>query len=133
MKVTIDRAKWNVGNLHGPSCLFSDERDPIRSLWRRSYCCLGFLGKAVGFTDAEMLSKPLPSVIDQERERYPLRLFRHSGLGDFGGPVTWQSAFAAMNDADNIDHPTRESWIAEGFRTVLGVDVEFVGEYPESP
>jgi hypothetical protein len=46
------------------------------------------------------------------------------------GCPTWENMFAIINDDPDIDNEDREAWIAEGFKTVLGYDVEYVGEYP---
>lgn len=126
MKVTIDRAKWNVGERLGLAALLHERN--------RSMCCLGFLGASCGIELAKLEDHGMPTELDEgEQEKYPGALFRrtNAAIGD-NGRLQWEDVFQQINDDKSIDDATRESWIAEGFRTVLGVEVEFVGEYPEA-
>lgn len=133
MKVTIDRAKWNTGERLGISRLLDENG---------ARCCLGFLVKACDIDDDQMLDVGLPSEVglddfgterSERLRRIPSVLFdtahqvRTWSTTSYGSD--WENIFAAMNDAMGVDHETRESWIAEGFRAVLGCEVEFVGEY----
>lgn len=130
MKVTIDRAKWNSGDrfeMGGGRLFYAGPTD--------NYCCLGFLGSFCGATDHEMEDVGLPSeTVDEDSPiAWPDALFaRSTHVSEFD---TWEAVFAELNDysQQDIDDATREQWIAEGFRTVLGVEVEFVGSYPEEP
>ena len=126
MKVTIDRSKWSAGPYTQPSkngwygnALLTD---------RGKRCCLGFLGQACGLTDALARDRALPRFQDTD---WPKNLFENSVRMD-PYPLHWAQVFADINDSVVVDDGLRESWIAEGFRAVLGVEVEFVGEYPNA-
>jgi hypothetical protein len=127
VKVIIDRRKWNTGKrLAEPKLL-----DELTG----SMCCLGFLGLACGATRNDLADECLPGDVRKVQ--------RLDGLGEtpwpealFGrtdafrvGCNTWENILSMMNDVEGIDHADREPWIAEGFKTVLGVEVEFVGDY----
>lgn len=121
-KVTIDRSRWLVPS----TCPDEDGVLLDRTGFR---CCLGFLGQACGVPDAPMLGKPLPGDVNGY-DLWPAPLFTKTPLSKTGSEDdTWATVFAAFNDAD-IDNATREEFIAHGFRVVLGLDTEFVGEYP---
>lgn len=132
MKVVIDRSKWNTGGRLGHARLFKDTvQDPDGNHLRSAdnFCCLGFLGLACGCAPTDMLGVGFPRSV-HSRQLFPQQLFAESSHTDScGAGFSWQMAFADMNDSRKVDHATRESWIAEGFKTVLGVEVEFVGDY----
>ncbi len=86
--------------------------------------------KACGVPDGPMLEKPLPSDLNNT-QAWPQALFQKTPVSRTGSEDdTWATVFAALNDAQNIESDTRETFIAYGFREILGVDTEFVGEYP---
>lgn len=126
MKVVINRAKWNSAhrlNAHESKLLLTDTRGNCR-------CCLGFLGAAVGASDDQLVSHCYPRTA--ESVDWPSGLFGPSSWQPTDtGRVQWETFFAVLNDTAHVDDATRESWIAEGFRIVLGCEVEFVGEYGE--
>lgn len=132
MKVTIDRATWSAGERVAPSR--DDEDVPENALLTHhgTRCCLGFLGQSCGVPDTKTLNASLPS--DVEGHRWPSALFDDapSRRQYYSKPDDWEIVFSLLNDFEDIDDATRESWIATGFRIVLGVEVEFVGEYPEA-
>lgn len=140
MIVKIDRAKWNTGSritepgLYNPPHEPCDEHD--QPAHDECYCCLGFLSAACGVPVDAMRNAGVPSDLLEVDDRYqslPTRLFEVSPFVEQSEDETelWERAFAELNDAEGVDHATRESWIAEGFKTILGCDVEFVGEYTE--
>jgi hypothetical protein len=133
--VVIQRGAWNSGGRLNPDGhLFTpfgefDSLGDVQYGDTDCYCCLGFLGLACGLSDEDMEGLPLPSGV---KATWPKELFDHSGHTVSGiGDALWESVFAALNDHEDVDHATRESWISEGFRIVLGVECEFVGEYEE--
>lgn len=139
MKVTIRRNKWCRGVTRD-----DDDNRVFSALLTYSghRCCLGFLGQACGLTDNEMQWRPVPSDTESDAV-FPLPLFQSSGqkaLLAYDNPresrladLPWEQVFTQFNDDERIDEPTREEWIAAGFRLVLGVDVEFIdGEEPGS-
>jgi hypothetical protein len=128
--VTIDRAKWRTGR-YGDSRSRSNEHVGLsRLLNTHGYrCCLGFLGQACGLSDDLALGVSQPDNVRGDAD-WPAALLDYGGLYALDR-LDWESAFIALNDfPEPIDDSTREAWIAEGFRTVLNVSVEFVGEYP---
>lgn len=52
MKLTIDRSKWWRGNGSGESRLLRPDG---------TMCCLGFLGRACGYTDEQLLDVTTPA------------------------------------------------------------------------
>lgn len=124
MKVIIDRRKWNTGErLSHPSRLFDENSG--------SLCCLGFLGEACGAKREHLEGINYPGGA-REFATWPPQLFAETPAGLLvasGLSSTWETVLAHINDADHVDDATREAWIAEGFKTVLGVEVEFVGDY----
>lgn len=124
-KVVIDRKTWNSGKRLGMS-------PSLLSSATGSRCCLGFLCGAYGVDAERMRDACYPSSIRvRETGLVPAALFEGSSWHNKDDErIEWQSCFATLNDFKDIDDATREAWIAEGFRTVLGCEVEFVGEYP---
>jgi hypothetical protein len=134
MKVMINRRTWNSGDRFemGGGRLYA----PGHAHWvagdmPSNYCCLGFLGSFCGATDDEMTDVGLPSetIYPDSPIAWPDALFERPSQA--GGFDSWEAVFAELNDYSktDIDDATREAWIAEGFKTVLGVKVEFVGDY----
>lgn len=138
MKVIIDRAKWNAGERYAEAALVVE----MRERYDKCYCCLGFLGLACDIPEDAMVDRALPYDLKNlgDGDLWPSPLFEKSwaALGD--GELVystatskkadrWDSVFAAINDAGNIDDETREEWIRTGFDIIFNMDVEFVGEY----
>lgn len=131
--VVIDRSKWNSGKRY-PSPKLLNEEDGGHM------CCLGFLGRACGLADTDLADRVLPDDsrkdlhFDGRESPWPEALFRRDAPlpEGKGGCRTWENLLAIINDDEDADDDDREMWIAEGFRTVLGYEVEFVGEYPEA-
>jgi len=126
LKVRINRAKHRTGRygVHdchlGISCLLNDEG---------GQCCLGFLGEACGVRREDLIGRLMPPEEIGSDSPWPSALQRVAPCkADIGR--SWAETFAWINDIEGIDDETREAWIVEGFRTVLGVDCEFYGEYP---
>ena len=119
LKVTIDRAEWNTGERFGPARLLDryEETD--------ARCCLGFLGVACNFPEEDLIDVGLPSEVESASACF----WPHGIWSKSPHNQDWENIFAQVNDAPNVDDATREAWIAEGFRRVLNVDVEFVGQY----
>lgn len=127
MKVTIDRAKWRTGR-YGPAHTGGRGFGYSGLLNRFSNrCCLGFLGAACGLPDAIAAEKVEPCQVQSDAE-WPERLFFETDARMT--ERSWEAIFITINDDTSVDDATREAWIAEGFRTILDVEVEFVGEYP---
>ena len=127
LKVTIDRAKWRTGRFGLPLAISAAGDSALLNV-EGNRCCLGFLGQACGVDIEERSCYPrnVPGP-------WPAKLFdvtEHRSR--YGMNCTWEDVFVSSNDADDTDDATREAWIAEGFRTVLDAEVEFIGEYPET-
>jgi len=89
-------------------------------------CCLGFLGRACGLEQDQMLCIALPW--NDDKNLWTKKLFDLSGVYHENA-FQWMVVFAEINDAKDIDHSIREEWIKEGFKTILNYEVEFVGQY----
>lgn len=134
-KVRIDRATWAAGS--------HVERGYLSELLNRAgqMCCLGFLAEACGVPRPSLLGTPMPGNLVVHRELLPSVLFERGYTSTTGNASSWEFALATINDIGNgdasftdIDDATREAWIAEGFRTLLGIEVEFFNDYPaEAP
>lgn len=119
--LVIDRATWGAGqHLEGSSCLLTHHGQR---------CCIGILGGALGVPDADLLHRWYASTL--RSWPWPEALFEMSPHDR--ETFEWQHVLAALNDERDIDDATRESWIATGFREVLGIEVTFTGEYPDGP
>lgn len=130
MKVVIDRAKWNTGHRLSDKSVLRNARE--------ERCCLGFLGEACGVPASGLedvfypLSPAICSIYAPACSRaWPAALFERAPHE--ARDTQWRHVFAVLNDYNQsiIDDATRESWISDGFRIVLGCEVEFVGAYPE--
>jgi hypothetical protein len=126
MKLVIDRSRWFRGQRNG-----CGEIENSVLLRHGERCCLGFLGAACGIPDNELENKCYPRNVFVDG-KYPAKLFRASWHTDplDGTFFDWETVFAVLNDTYAIDEPTREAWLTEGFRAVLGVEVEFVDGAP---
>jgi len=133
-KIIIERSKWFVGDPYS-SCLLGSESATGRD--DSKMCCLGFLGEACGISKDSMYKRSLPKhTLSWELTIWPEELF--TPCNDAYADITaigkyyynsWQEVLAAINDADISDNDIRESWIKEGFKILLGYEVEFVGDY----
>lgn len=134
----IDRATWSAGRHIVPCPQEYDSDDELGNalLLSRSgqSCCLGFLGFECGLERGNATDVSVPSDV-RSGARWPRELFadapHKADPGAEFSPLKWETVFAVLNDDVAATDEERESWIAAGFRIVLGVDVEFVGEYPE--
>jgi len=126
-KVIIDRAKWSLplgyAVLAGSNKQFTGGNFVGNLLINNSdmKCCLGFLGLSCGIQRDVLLNKQMPG----NKVLWPEPLFHNSSTNTH----LWQSIFAIINDYPNIDNETREAWVSEGFKTILGYEVEFIGKY----
>jgi len=123
----IDRSKWFYGGrfetVYYVSALFSSEAN--------KFCCLGFLGCHIGLSQDNMNNICLPFKTEQV---WPHKLFeKTSSIELYSEPkgTNWADVLAHINDLKKVHSDDRESWIKTGFKELLGIDVEFVGEYPE--
>lgn len=120
----IDRSKWFYGfRFGGISCLYDSKKD--------KKCCLGFLACELG-ADPKSIDKQRTLNCEWPGEvqnvcAWPKILFKES----FGiGSGQWERWLAKINDVQNVDDELRESWIKAGFKYLMNIDVEFVGDYP---
>lgn len=116
----IDRGKWNCGRRYSYSQLLSRNHNKM--------CCLGFYAKFLGAEDISIIGIPFPTLC-KSKIAWPLKMFEIANTIDCF-PDLWEDVFVKINDSETIDNETRESWIAAGFKIIFGVDVEFIGEYP---
>lgn len=121
-EVVIDRAIWVNGNYGGESQL-------LNSLGEK--CCLGFLGSACGYSDLQLKCVSLPwaagARYNEDSNNWPIQLFMITNPNK--DITSWKRVLSLINDYRFIDDQNREDWIAEGFKTILGYEVKFVGEY----
>ena len=103
--LTIKRSQWCRGNKkkYGDSALVND---------KGFMCCLGFLGRACGLTDNQMLWVAEPTNFNN---LFPVPA---SGNG-------WQE-FMNINDSDAYSAADREQDLKWLFKTELGMKVRFV-------
>jgi hypothetical protein len=124
-KLIINRGTWVCGN-H-----FKGKSQLLNSAGQR--CCLGFLGKHIGLDDKFAKLTSFPSYV-KNHTQWPERLFEYANQAEKAyGPSVWkrfEGVFAQINDSEIVPDDVREDWIKEGFKTILGFDVEFTGEYP---
>lgn len=140
-QLTIPRERWINGRY------FSDKTDNFGCKFHPVYghasllndkgfrCCLGILGQFKNLSDEDALEIELPQDVPGNAN-WPEELFHETTA--YAPYVTlpaqdnmmWDSVFAAINDTHGIDDDIRESWIATGFKEVLGIEVIFTGEYP---
>jgi hypothetical protein len=121
-KLEISRKEWLRGGPSMKSFLYRPDDGKM--------CCLGFLGRACGLTVKEMEYSSYPSNVRAYRDNGPSELLDYheqrlplsSGQRD----EPWEETIGCINDAEDIDDETREAWVIEGFRALLGYDVTFV-------
>jgi len=114
-KLIINRGTWVCGN-H-----FKGKSQLLNSAGQR--CCLGFLGKHIGLDDKFAKLTSFPSYV-KNHTQWPERLFEYANQAEKAYGLLWQG------DSETAPDDIREDWIKEGFKTILGFDVEFTGEYP---
>jgi len=140
MKLIIDRKKWARGNLHGET--INVHKDGVnKNLMLNqdgTMCCLGILGKAVGYTDEELLGACYPPTvaIGAEKNLFPQALVISSSDGyfrdapadrdDTGNKRTLVDKLIGANDADECPPDEREARIIE-LMAQADVEVEFIG------
>ncbi len=111
MKVEIDVRKWYRGQTSLDSYL-ERGRDGRR-------CCLGFLGRALGLQDEDLVGIKMPFV--GEGSPWPTEL-AHDTFSTSRGSRSVALSLALINDAPLIDDATRRAWIEEGFRHLTAPD-----------
>ncbi len=118
-KFTVVRERWQRGKSDGQLLSMQGTR-----------CCLGFLGRACGFTDEEMLCMGLPEELhyddfSPQTGSWPSSIVRfeadENGVHDT--PLT--SRIVKVNDDEWISDEGREQRLKELFREAC-IDVEFV-------
>lgn len=122
-KLEISRKEWLRGGPSRESCLYRPEDGKM--------CCLGFLGRAHGLSNEDMEHRLYPSSVEDYRESGPQKLFEHHEQRNNWPlypqkPEPWEETLGMINDFPGVDDETREAWVKEGFRTLLGYDVTFV-------
>lgn len=142
--LTIDRGQWltgTAGDILRDSCL----RHPKSGL----QCCLGFLGKAGGFTDGQInrhctirsmrLNNDSTHEIPPSQFRQFDWLYKHLDEKDkkrFSSIFnqTVENTLTQINDRGPREvHPSRrEAAIKYIFKKYGGIEVEFVGKYAEA-
>jgi len=137
MKFTIDRSKWRTGR-YGVSDDEVPNIGPSQLLNEDGFmCCLGFYLEACGLHRDALFTQLDPSQVLEsdaaEPEQIPAWLLNAGDLDETGGKVQssdlCNSLISDNDDDEYLLDDTRETSIANRFLEV-GVDVEFVGEYP---
>ena len=105
--LTIKRSQWCRGGKekYGPSMLCND---------RGFRCCLGFLGRACGLKDGQMvdIAAPISEELGEGRNLFP------KPKEDWG-------VFMEVNDDPNMSSHQREKKLTELFKDELGIKVKF--------
>lgn len=109
MKFTVDRSKWWRGHSAVTSSLLRSDGN---------MCCLGFMAKACGATDSQILHKGDP--LSAQTVDWP------DGIGSAKGRIN-SDTIMSINDRVDLEEWDRESRLDRQFKS-LGIDVEFVGE-----
>ena len=110
-KLLIDRARWVNGCTRkylGLSLLLNKEGN---------MCCLGFLGKACGLTDKQLVGNGGPSCVPLLNWPKEI-LFRNI-----------EDEIIRINDRLGVSHEKREILLIDSFKKYLDIDVEFIGSY----
>jgi len=129
MQFTVKRSEWYRGQGYTGSRLLREQD--------RKRCCLGFLGRACGIGDNEMLdvTNPWGTKGDpgQSGTWHPglflADVLRH--FPDIDLPLTntmpdiMATLFVVVNDSPDLDGVTREETLTRLFRHI-GIEVEFV-------
>lgn len=135
-KLVIDRSRWLRGKTEGT--LLDDEGQ---------MCCLGFESRRIGLTVRDIRHggtiTGLPCWSGSEERQHIAGQSEFPGWLEsrLGGEKTMvgysscrsgfpmdsvEDALTIINDCPDIDDPTRETWLTEGFRVLGGIEVEFV-------
>lgn len=114
-KLVIDRAKW------GTSALLSKDG---------TMCCLGFLSKACGVPDEDMLDVPYPRFkwVDMFGVNTEFAARDFDVLVAPGTPAP--TAAAAINDSSTLSMEQKETQLIELFAN-NGIELSFTGEKRE--
>lgn len=145
LKVEIDRSKWDVWPNKNPNSTlyktflsesdYADQRvcpkdGRLRNMHTGLMCCLGFVGKACGFTDLELDDKGEPSDFFEVGgpdealnydERWPTQLLK----SDPSEPV---NKLINANDDILLTNKQREARIIE-WGLKADIEFSFTGEY----
>lgn len=124
MDLKIIRKHWIRGGVNGRSYMRNDHGN---------MCCLGFLGKACGYSDSELLgfSDPWDVMIHAGRDLFPAGTFY--SISDFPSRAarseelrqsTLITRIVTSNDSRSLWEKDREDEITRLMRA-LGVDVTF--------
>lgn len=106
MKLVIDRTRWLRG-------------DGVSTLLRSGkMCCLGFLAKACGATDAEIIGHGTPREVPTVN--WPTGL-----IDDDDGNTSLTLNLISANDGEDFVEAKREAYIARGMG-IIGVKVTFI-------
>jgi hypothetical protein len=116
MKLEIDRAKWQRGFKYG-----CESRLVSAPLEVPSMCCLGFLGKACGYSDDELRGVAFPDYVDDLSKWPPGILAEDEARSE----VTRR--LLDINDDYYPEEQTREIALAAEFAKI-GIEVTFTGE-----
>lgn len=121
MKFTVDRSKWLRRGVDGRGCEFVDS---VLLNSNGHMCCLGFLAKACGANDKEILDVPCPS--HAEGVAWPKGVLRtRDPRVPPADSVTCQDIMVVNDDMEHTDTDV-ETVLTQKFAD-LGIEVEFVG------
>lgn len=132
-EVEIDRAKWLTGEaLSEGAVLDSGLRDRQTGM----QCCLGFVCRAVGFSQKAITDQGMPYELDST-VRGKSRLIKAGLATDMSDdpwgddPLAHVATVAAnINDNDGLTRRERESKVKAQLKE-LGFKAKFVGKYPD--
>lgn len=127
-KVEIDRSKWinnHTENVLGLPKLL----DPNTG----GMCCLGFVARACGAVNADIIGISEPCEVDMYLEKLNIKEVEHEdGYGPEEVSMNTDLTDSAMgaNDAWDVTKQEREDNLADLFRE-HGCELVFTGEYPD--
>jgi len=138
-RLVIDRRYWLRGRGGEASGLLMSRISPYPLPAGDEMCCLGFFCLQQGIARDDLRYRSVPSNVNAFWSEGPFSrsatfrfpwLREHTGnrlreSSDLGGAL-WEDVLAIINDCKTIDDATREVWLAEGFKTLGGIEVEFV-------
>lgn len=96
LRVVIVRAKWQHGR-DGDSALVCEDG---------KQCCLGFVGKAIGFTDEDMAGVAMPSDVGPERWPDGMVVKSVTTYGWLDSEIS--NKLAAINDSSATSRDAKE-------------------------
>jgi hypothetical protein len=112
-KFVIDHKNWLRGEGTQDSYLLRKDG---------KMCCLGFMSKAFGVPENEILEVTMPFVLDNDRDHDSWLLYPECVRHDID-----MRDISEVNDDENTDDAFKEKAIKEYMKTKYDLDVEFVG------